>query len=398
MAAQPVEAIIVWRYSKEAHNETYGRRVRPVGGFTKDYLQLSRRPAFKAMMDVLIPPVTADPEQLREVVYAWPGTEQPGHYDPESADRPHLKWDANQVPPVLKMTRLPTASTLATIPGDPAKTELRAAEREWDLIASRGGGQPYLVAVILQGDGNRIHLRAYLDGADPRFAFAELRTMTPPVVHELVDRMPKNKMSNYAQLDVAEEIRFDPDLFRGAWLTDAGKTIDDDASAPRDGEVDDDASAESMPFDAIEQAELSAQLSREKFAVSDLTANVKTRGSAQRAFASHVKTNYGYRCALTGISTPAFLVASHIVPWSADESIRLDPSNGICLSSLVDQAFETGHLLVEDDLTVRVDRARVGLDKALSDLLAPYDGRRLEEPTRQPPRPEYLQRRRHLSG
>lgn len=105
---------------------------------------------------------------------------------------------------------------------------------------------------------------------------------------------------------------------------------------------------------------------------------------------------HAYRCAITGISTRDFLVASHIVPWSEDQSIRLDPSNGICLSLLVDRAFETGYLLVEDDLTLRIDSHKIGTDAKLRKQLEPYAGRKLAAPVAATPRREYLQRRRAL--
>ena len=123
---------------------------------------------------------------------------------------------------------------------------------------------------------------------------------------------------------------------------------------------------------------------------------MKTRGSAQRAFANAVKSNYGYRCAITGIESRDFLVASHIVPWSEDQSIRLDPSNGICLSVLMDRAFEKGHLLIEDDLSIRIDWPKVGTDVELRRQLEPYDGQELMQPKAGTAQPAYLQRRRAL--
>jgi hypothetical protein len=55
------------------------------------------------------------------------------------------------------------------------------------------------------------------------------------------------------------------------------------------------------------------------------------------------------RCPLTGITDPALLRASHIVPWSecTDDSQRLDVHNGLLLSALWDAAFD--RLLVTID-------------------------------------------------
>ena len=157
-----------------------------------------------------------------------------------------------------------------------------------------------------------------------------------------------------------------------------------------------DAAAEASEADPEEVAVFRDQIEQKSFEVPDSTATVKTRGSAQKAFADAVKTNYGYRCAITGIVTRNFLVASHIVPWSEDQSIRLDPSNGICLSLLVDRAFEKGHLMIEDDLTIRVNWKLVGDDQVLRSELGRYDGKKLDTPKSGGPRLQYLQRRRAL--
>lgn len=157
-----------------------------------------------------------------------------------------------------------------------------------------------------------------------------------------------------------------------------------------------DASAETLETDPDEVEAFRNQIERKSFEVPDSTATVKTRGSAQKAFADAVKANYGYRCAITGITTKEFLIAAHIVPWSKDQTIRLDPSNGICLSLLVDRAFEKGYLLIEDDHTIRIDWDRVGDDDALRSGLEPYEGRTLNAPAEGGPKLEYLQRRRAL--
>jgi putative restriction endonuclease len=59
---------------------------------------------------------------------------------------------------------------------------------------------------------------------------------------------------------------------------------------------------------------------------------------------------WGRRCPLTGITEPALLRASHIVPWSecSDEQ-RLDVHNGLLLSALWDAAFDQGLVSFGDD-------------------------------------------------
>ena len=56
------------------------------------------------------------------------------------------------------------------------------------------------------------------------------------------------------------------------------------------------------------------------------------------------------RCPLTGITDPALLRASHIVPWSdCDDEQRLDVHNGLLLSALWDAAFDQGLVSFADD-------------------------------------------------
>ena len=78
---------------------------------------------------------------------------------------------------------------------------------------------------------------------------------------------------------------------------------------------------------------------------------VKTRVN-QNVFRQIVLSNYDSRCALTGIDLSELLVASHIIPWSRNEQERLNPENGICLSSLYDKAFDKGLISFADDKRV----------------------------------------------
>jgi predicted restriction endonuclease len=61
---------------------------------------------------------------------------------------------------------------------------------------------------------------------------------------------------------------------------------------------------------------------------------------------------------LTGITEPALLRASHIVPWSeCSDAQRLDVHNGLLLSALWDAAFDNGLVSFDDDGAVRVSAA-----------------------------------------
>ena len=57
------------------------------------------------------------------------------------------------------------------------------------------------------------------------------------------------------------------------------------------------------------------------------------------------------RCPLTGITDPALLRASHIIPWSEcdTDAQRLDVHNGLLLSALWDAAFDRALVTFDDD-------------------------------------------------
>lgn len=69
----------------------------------------------------------------------------------------------------------------------------------------------------------------------------------------------------------------------------------------------------------------------------------------QQFFRRAVLSSYDSRCALTGLATPALLVASHIIPWSEAEQRRADPTNGICLNVLHDRAFDRNLITFDED-------------------------------------------------
>jgi putative restriction endonuclease len=78
---------------------------------------------------------------------------------------------------------------------------------------------------------------------------------------------------------------------------------------------------------------------------------VKTRVN-QNVFRQIVLANYSSKCAITSIDIPNLLIASHIIPWSANEQERLNPENGICLSPLYDKAFDKGFIAIDTNYKV----------------------------------------------
>ncbi len=72
----------------------------------------------------------------------------------------------------------------------------------------------------------------------------------------------------------------------------------------------------------------------------------------QQFFRQSILNAYGVRCCISDISVPRLLVASHIRPWSVFPNDRLNPRNGLCLSSLHDAAFDEGLITLDEALRV----------------------------------------------
>jgi putative restriction endonuclease len=74
----------------------------------------------------------------------------------------------------------------------------------------------------------------------------------------------------------------------------------------------------------------------------------------QDFFRRAVLSAYSYKCCITGLAIPELLIASHIVPWSLDPKNRLNPKNGLLLSTLHDKAFDSGMITINEDMTLRL--------------------------------------------
>jgi len=111
----------------------------------------------------------------------------------------------------------------------------------------------------------------------------------------------------------------------------------------------------------------------------------------QTFFRDAVISSYNSRCCVTGLPLVECLVAGHIIPWSADESRRADPTNGLCMSATFDRLFDCGLISIDDNLSLCVsDRVRKLKDQAVAELITARDGQRLITPARFYPDPTCL--------
>ena len=76
----------------------------------------------------------------------------------------------------------------------------------------------------------------------------------------------------------------------------------------------------------------------------------------QHFFRMAVLAAHKSKCCITGITSESLLRASHIVPWAHDQSLRLDPRNGLCLNALHDAAFDRGLITISDKLELKISR------------------------------------------
>lgn len=115
----------------------------------------------------------------------------------------------------------------------------------------------------------------------------------------------------------------------------------------------------------------------------ETTREVKVR-RVQRFFRQTVLESYNNRCAISGLAIPELLVASHIIPWSEDESRRADPTNGIALNALYDKAFDRHLISFDADfrLVLSPRIKEMAKDAVIEEYFLVYEGKVLDMPNR----------------
>ena len=119
---------------------------------------------------------------------------------------------------------------------------------------------------------------------------------------------------------------------------------------------------------------------------------VKTRVN-QNVFRQIVLANYDGKCAVTGIDIPELLVASHIIPWSLSEQDRLNPENGICLSSLYDKAFDKGLIGINSSFKIILSPTlkKKSPQDYFTKFFSEIEGLKIQQPRKYLPKKEFLE-------
>lgn len=111
----------------------------------------------------------------------------------------------------------------------------------------------------------------------------------------------------------------------------------------------------------------------------------------QQFFRKAILSSYNYKCCISDVNIKSMLVASHIIPWSENKENRLNPSNGLCLNSLYDKAFDKGLITLGNNYEVI-------LSKKLSELnnnfiranFKKINGQKIQLPTKFLPNKTFL--------
>jgi predicted restriction endonuclease len=113
----------------------------------------------------------------------------------------------------------------------------------------------------------------------------------------------------------------------------------------------------------------------------EITSTVKVR-RGQQFFRQAILNAYDLRCCISGINVPRLLIASHIKPWGKFPDDRLNPRNGLCLSTLHDAAFDAGLITLDDKLSVVLSKRLRSFfpQPALEQNFVPFEGKPIRLP------------------
>jgi hypothetical protein len=111
---------------------------------------------------------------------------------------------------------------------------------------------------------------------------------------------------------------------------------------------------ESFDSGGLEAAKAEANKYDKKLATTTTSNSTQKLRVGQTKFRADL-LEYWKGCAITGVSIPAILKASHIKPWSASSSNeRLDPYNGLLLTPNLDSLFDRGLIAFESSGAIMI--------------------------------------------
>ncbi|MGD1084469.1 MAG: HNH endonuclease [Verrucomicrobiota bacterium] len=221
-----------------------------------------------------------------------------------------------------------------------------------------------------------------------------------PILMEVAAKMGRTpsslamKLCNFASLDPVQQARGIRGL-RGASRYDAEIWNEFHAQFATLGPISEELMHDLVSKDNEKELDF---LQRDRIRITppdgptEIVSTVRAR-RGQQFFRQAILNAYDVRCCISGINVPRMLVASHIKPWRDFPRERLDPSNGLCLSSLHDAAFDSGLITLDENLTVVLSkRLKSHFPQfTLEQNFVPFEGKRIELPQKlAEPNPEFL--------
>ncbi len=96
----------------------------------------------------------------------------------------------------------------------------------------------------------------------------------------------------------------------------------------------------------------------------------------QNFFRKVILTSYGRKCCICEMPVSDLLVASHIVRWSDDENLRVNPHNGLCLCGIHDKGFDRGYFTIGEKYEVVISQTLNEYlpNTAISSIFKTYEG------------------------
>jgi putative restriction endonuclease len=232
-----------------------------------------------------------------------------------------------------------------------------------------------------------------------RTAFGRLHRRNPEIISvaQTIGRTPSAlamKCCNLAAFDAALQSRGIKGLSKGSRMD--REVWEDFQSRPEDVAFESE-----MAFARLTNVEVRSEqdVCWEDVHGLDQIAVTKVRVN-QHFFRSIVLAGYRNQCAVCELPLSSLLVAAHIVPWSLEKPLRMNPQNGICLCAIHDRAFDKGVLRIASDYKIsihpRIQERR--LEPAVEDYLTKFDGTMIHLPDRWHPDPLLLNRHGELTA